>query len=180
MTDATVEELLIRVSRQDAAAFRALYDRLSPKLLGIALRILKRREAAEDVVQDVFVKLWTGSAVFDPAFGSGTGFLATIARNRALDLLRRKSEQPSVDEAEFDSLVDLSPSPETTAADRSDLKALLACLDQLADGPRRAILAAYLDGASGEYIATRLKTPVGTIKSWIHRGLAAVRECLGR
>ncbi|MFY8150629.1 MAG: sigma factor-like helix-turn-helix DNA-binding protein, partial [Hyphomicrobiales bacterium] len=67
-----------------------------------------------------------------------------------------------------------------TAADRSDLRALLACLDQLADGPRRAILAAYLDGASGEEIASRLKTPIGTIKSWIHRGLAAVRECLGR
>ncbi len=180
VTETTVEELLTRVSRQDAVAFRALYDRTAPKLLGIALRILKRRDVAEDVVQDVFVKLWNGSAVFDPVLGSGGAFLATIARNRALDLLRRKSEQVSTDDTEFDTLVDLTPSPETTAADRSDLRALLACLDQLADGPRRAILAAYLDGASGEEIASRLKTPIGTIKSWIHRGLAAVRECLGR
>ncbi|MFY8150628.1 MAG: RNA polymerase sigma factor, partial [Hyphomicrobiales bacterium] len=100
MTETTVEELLTRVSRQDAVAFRALYDRTAPKLLGIALRILKRRDVAEDVVQDVFVKLWNGSAVFDPVLGSGGAFLATIARNRALDLLRRKSEQVSTDDTE--------------------------------------------------------------------------------
>lgn len=181
MTDIPVEDLLTRIGQQDADAFRALYDRLSPKLLGIALRILRRRDAAEDVVHDVFVKLWNGAAVFDAAIGSGSAFLATITRNRALDVMRRKGEQMTTGEdVELESLEDLSPSPETTVADRSDLAALLACLDRLADGPRQAILAAYIDGASGEEIANRLETPIGTVKSWIHRGLASVRECLGR
>jgi RNA polymerase sigma-70 factor, ECF subfamily len=178
--DETVEGLLEGVARQDSAAFRALYAQVSPKLLGIALRILKRRESAEDVVQDVFVKLWNGQAVFDAALGSGFGFLATITRNRALDIARRKTEVAHGDDDDMDDVMDLAPSPESIASDRSDLRALLVCLEQLADGPRRAILAAYLDGASGEEIASKLSAPVGTIKSWIHRGLASVRECLGR
>ena len=132
------------------------------------------------MVQDVFVKLWNGQAVFNAALGSGTAFLATIARNRALDLLRRLGGRNETDAGELEDVMDLTPSPEAVAADRSDLKALLACMQHLGEGQRRAILSAYVDGASGEEIARALNTPVGTIKSWIHRGLASVRECLGR
>ena len=153
---------------------------MAPKLLGVALRILKRRESAEDVVQDVFVKLWNGQAVFNAELGSGFAFLATITRNRALDIARRRTEVAASDEAEMEDVMDLMPSPEAITADRSDLRALVICLEQLAEGPRRAIVAAYVDGASGEEIAASLSAPIGTIKSWIHRGLAAVRECLGR
>jgi RNA polymerase sigma-70 factor (ECF subfamily) len=178
--DAVIEALLERVVRRDATAFRALYDQAAPKLLGLALRILKRRESAEDVVQDVFVKLWNGQAKFDAALGSGYAFLATITRNRAVDIMRRRGESTASAETEIEDLMDPTPSPESVAAERSELRALLLCLEQLAEGPRQAILAAYLDGATGEEIATKLATPIGTIKSWIHRGLAAVRECLGR
>jgi len=80
----SIETLLERVGQRDGAAFRALYEAMAPKLLGVALRILKRREGAEDVVQDVFVKLWNGQAVFNAALGSGPAFLATIARNHHL------------------------------------------------------------------------------------------------
>jgi RNA polymerase sigma factor (sigma-70 family) len=177
--DDTLEVLLESVARREEAAFRALYDRAAPKLLGIALRILKRRDSAEDVVQDVFVKLWNGQAVFDATLGSGFAFLSTITRNRALDLARRRSERPS-EEAAVEEVMDLMPSPETVAADRSELRALLICLEGLAEGPRRAIVSAYVDGLTGEDIAARLSAPVGTVKSWIHRGLAALRECLGR
>ena len=118
-------------------------------------------------MQDVFVKLWNGQAVFNAELGSGFAFLATITRNRALDVARRRGEV-SGDEAEMEDVMDLMPSPEAVAADRSDLRALVICLDQLADGPRRAIVAAYVDGASGEEIAARLSAPLGTIKSWIH------------
>ena len=177
--DDTIEALLEGVARRESQAFRLLYDRASPKLLGVALRILRRRESAEDVVQDVFVKLWNGQAVFNAELGSGFAFLATITRNRALDVVRRRGEV-SGDEAEMEDVMDLMPSPEAVAADRSDLRALVICLDQLAEGPRRAIVAAYIDGSSGEEIARRLSAPLGTIKSSIHRGLAAVRECLGR
>jgi RNA polymerase sigma factor (sigma-70 family) len=180
MDDDSVDDLLEAAQRQDAQAFRRLYDRTAPKLLGIALRILKRREAAEDVVHDVFVKLWNGEAGFDKEIGSALAFLSTVTRNRALDTARRKTEILPGDEAELENVMDLMPSPEAVAADRSDLRALLICLERLADGPRRAILHAYVDGASGEEIATTMATPIGTIKSWIHRGLASVRECLGR
>ena len=180
MLDRSTDELLEGVARRDAAAFRALYDRMAPKLLGIAVRMLKRRDAAEDVVQDVFVKLWNGAATFDAALGSGAAFLATITRNRALDQLRRKGSQSSDGEEALEDLMDITPSPETVALDRSELRALLICLERLADGPRRAIMSAYVDGASGEEIAEKLATPIGTVKSWIHRGLASVRECLGR
>ena len=175
-----MESLLEGVARRDSQAFRLLYDRVAPKLLGVALRILKRRESAEDVVQDVFVKLWNGQAVFNAELGSGFAFLATITRNRALDIARRRTEVAASDEAEMEDVMDLMPSPEAITADRSDLRALVICLEQLAEGPRRAIVAAYVDGASGEEIAASLSAPIGTIKSWIHRGLAAVRECLGR
>jgi RNA polymerase sigma-70 factor, ECF subfamily len=178
--DETIETLLEGVARRDSSAFRALYGQAAPKLLGIALRILKRRDAAEDVVHDVFVKLWNGQAVFDHSIGSGFAFLATVTRNRALDVARRKVEASQGDETDMDDLADLMPSPEAVASDRSDLRALLICLDRLSDGPRRAILSAYVDGASGEEIAQSMATPIGTIKSWIHRGLASVRECLGR
>jgi RNA polymerase sigma-70 factor, ECF subfamily len=178
--DDTTEMLLEGVARREAQAFRQLYDRIGPKLLGIALRILRRRESAEDVVQDVFVKLWNGQAVFRPELGSGFAFLATITRNRALDIARRRSEAATGDETELEDVMDLLPSPEMVASDRSDLRALMICLDRLAEGPRRAILAAFVDGATGEEIAARLAAPLGTIKSWIHRGLASVRECLGR
>src|SRR4051812_27946684 len=157
--DETVEGLLEGVARQDSAAFRALYAQVSPKLLGIALRILKRRESAEDVVQDVFVKLWNGQAVFDAALGSGFAFLATITRNRALDIARRRTEVAASDEAEMEDVMDLMPSPEAITPDRSDLRALVICLEQLAEGPRRAIVAAYVDGASGEEIAASLSAP---------------------
>ena len=177
--DETLEALLEGVSRRDSLAFRLLYDRAAPKLLGVALRILKRRESAEDVVQDVFIKLWNGQAVFNAELGSGFAFLATITRNRALDIARRRTDMVSSDEAEMDDVMDLMPTPEAIAADRSDLRALVICLEQLAEGPRRAIVAAYVDGASGAEIAARLAAPHGTIKSWIHRGLAALRECLG-
>lgn len=148
--------------------------------MGVALRILKRRDLAEDVVQDVFVKLWTGQATFNPDLGSGFAFLGTIARNRALDIARRRTEVSGAEEGDMEGVMDLSPSPETVASDRGELRALLACLEGLAEGPRRAIMAAYLDGASGDEIARTLSAPIGTVKSWIHRGLAALRECLGR
>jgi RNA polymerase sigma-70 factor (ECF subfamily) len=178
--DEPIEPLLEAVARRDPAAFRLLYDRTASKLLGLAIRILRRRESAEDVVQDVFVKLWNGQAVFDAGLGSGWAFLATITRNRALDIARRRSEAQPPDGAGMDDVMDLMPSPEAVASHRSDLRALLRCMEELADGPRRAILAAYLDGRTGEEIAASLATPLGTVKSWIHRGLAALKGCLER
>lgn len=176
----SLEDLLEAVAARDQRAFRLLFDRASPKLLGIVIRILKRKDAAEDVVQDVFVKVWNGQARFDRAAGSGMAFLGTIARNRALDVLRRRQFTETSDDAEMEAVMDLMPSPETVAADRGDLRALMGCLDALADGPRRALVSAYLDGSTGEEIAREIGSPLGTVKSWLHRGLASLRECMGR
>jgi RNA polymerase sigma-70 factor (ECF subfamily) len=180
VTERTVESLLEAAALQDAAAFRSLYDLAVPKLLGIASRIVRRRDLAEEVVQDVFVKIWTGTARFDRTLGSGLAYLAALTRNRALDQVRRKTEVSAEERPEMQDLSDNLPTPEAVAEDRSELRAVLACLQRLPAGQRQAIAAAYLDGATGAEIAARLAVPLGTVKTWLSRGLAALRECMGR
>lgn len=174
-----VDALLERVAGKDEAAFRVLYETQAAKLLGIARRIVITREAAEDVVQDVFVKLWNGTAAFDRAIGSGAGFLATITRNRALDIARKRRES-ALDEGSAAEIPDERPSPETIVFARAELRALLGCLDKLGEQPRKVIVAAYLDGLTGPEIARRMNVPLGTVKTWISRGLVRLKECLGR
>jgi RNA polymerase sigma-70 factor (ECF subfamily) len=180
VTGKTVESLLEAAADQDAAAFRLLYDHTAAKLLGIASRIVRRRDLAEEVIQDVFVKIWTGAARFDRSLGSGQAYLATMTRNRALDQVRRKTEVSAEEKPDMQDLSDNLPTPEAIAEDRSELRAVLACLQRLPAGQRQAIAAAYIDGASGAEIAARLAVPVGTVKTWLSRGLAALRECMDR
>jgi RNA polymerase sigma-70 factor (ECF subfamily) len=180
LAETTLEILFTRVAARDAAAFRALYEATAPKLLAIAIRIVRRRETAEDVVHDIFVKVWTGAASFDPSLGSALGYLATLTRNRALDQARKKTENSSEDMPNMLEIVDNAPSPEAFAADRAELRAVLSCLETLPAGQRQSILAAYIEGATGPEIAAKLSVPLGTVKTWLSRGLIALRECLSR
>jgi RNA polymerase sigma-70 factor (ECF subfamily) len=176
-----LDALLAKVAGRDAAAFRVLYDTVGAKLLGVAKRILKRQDLAEDVVHDVFVKVWTGVAAYDPSLGSAMGYLATLARNRALDVARKKTEDSVEEQPQMVvEIADTTPNPEAVAADRAELRAVLACLQNLPAGQRSAIVAAYLDGATGPEIASKLSVPLGTVKTWLSRGLVALRECLGK
>jgi RNA polymerase sigma factor (sigma-70 family) len=168
---------LTATARGDRAAFRELYERAAPKLFAILLRILPNRSQAEEALQDVFLKIWQNAGSFDPETGSAMGWLASIARNRAIDIVRaRNPAEPAKTDATDDlaNIADLSGGEEQMM----ELAALRHCLETLEEPARNCILLAYYDGYSREELASRFGRPVGTIKTWLHRSLALLKSCL--
>lgn len=166
--------LLHRCARGDQAAFRELYALTSPQLLAVLLRMLRSRDQAEDVLQEVFISVWRNAAEYDAAKGRVLTWLASIARYRALDQLRRRPP-PAADQALLEDLPDEQAEDDYGPA---EVRRLEACLDRLADGQRRSLSLAYFDGLSQQEIARTLRTPLGTVKAWVRRGLEALRQCL--
>jgi RNA polymerase sigma-70 factor, ECF subfamily len=171
-----LEQLLRRTAWRDRAAFAALYAQTSAKLFGIALRIMQRREAAEEVLQEAFVAVWQRAEDYDPARGSAIGWLVTIVRHTAIDQLRRSSARPESRSAPEEALLTLV-SPDSTDT-RAELGALQRCLDELDEAPRHAVLLAYCYGLTRDELAARLAVPVGTVKSWLRRSLERLQRCL--
>jgi RNA polymerase sigma-70 factor (ECF subfamily) len=170
--------LMARVAGRDRAAFAALYRLTQAKLYGVVVRILQRRDLAGEVLQEVYVRIWERAADFDPAKGSPIAWMATIARNRALDEARRL--QPSALEDMPDGFdppgEDVDP---LSARQRSEnLQALMRCLEALDPEKRAILLLAYYRGASREALAKRFGRPTPTIKTWLRRSLADLRDCL--
>lgn len=174
------EAALAGCARGDKQALRRLYDQEGARLLGIALRIVRNRQTAEDVLQDAFVSIWSRAASFDAGRGAGRGWIYTVVRHRALDAIRDGAREVAVgDEA----LEWLDPRATDAGIDdafelRQDLGRLRECLGQLDASKRNSILYAYLDGLSHSEIAERLQSPLGTVKAWIRRGLNALKECM--
>ncbi len=175
---AELEQLLVAVAGHDATAFRQLYGLAAPKLLGIVLRIMRSKPAAEEVLQDVFLRIWQNAASFSPQAGTARAWLNTIARNRAIDVLRQKG---------FSTVSDLSDEVdwyERVAEDRdreNDIitaASLRRCLGKLDIQARTCVLLAYYEGYTREELAQRYDRPVNTIKTWLHRSLATLRTCL--
>lgn len=152
-------------------------------MLGVALRIVRDRALAEDVIQDAFVQVWEKAASFSPARGEGRGWLFTIVRNRALNVVRQRAVEAPLDDDLMSSLESTLMTPARDASGElpaaGELGALRDCLSQLESDRRQCILLAYVDGCSHAEIADRLATPLGTIKAWIRRSLLALRACLG-
>jgi RNA polymerase sigma-70 factor (ECF subfamily) len=173
-----IVDLMARVARKDREAFAALYRATSAKMFGTALRILRRRELAEEILQEAYAKIWERAGDFDAAKASPVTWMAAIVRNRALDEVRRKTPISVEDLPEgFEPAAD-NPDP-LAARDRSEsLRQLLACLDKLEPKKRQMVLLAYYHGASREALAQRYEAPVPTIKTWLHRSLAQLRLCL--
>lgn len=177
-TELASPDLMRRVAKRDHAAFRELYDRTAPHLFGVALRILRRKETAEDVLQESFVSIWERASDFDPARGSVIGWLATIVRHRAIDAVRRQGVRPE-GASVGDEILGLMAAGSDTAADRGAVRrALDHCLGQLEDQPRAAVIYAYAYGLTHEELAARFKAPLGTVKSWIRRSLDRLKMCL--
>lgn len=177
-TSQELSDLLAHVARQDKAAFAAVYRATSAKLYGILLRILKRRDLADEMLQEVYIKVWERAGDFDPARASPITWLATIARNRALDEVRRKAPI-SLDEApEVMELADEARLPSEWVELAGDVKQLQGCLDTLEPDKAEIIRLAYLSGLSREELSQRFAAPVATIKTWIHRGLRQLKDCL--
>jgi RNA polymerase sigma-70 factor (ECF subfamily) len=171
------EDLIDAVRSGSRAALRRLYELESRRLYGIALRIARRPELAADAVQDAFVQIWQNAAKFTAERGDAGAWLAGIVRYRTLDALRKTrrevlSDDPALGDGpgEPDILERLERMPAEGALRR--------CLDRLDDNQRRCVLLAFLDGLSHAEIAQRLPAPLGSVKSWVRRGLLALRSCL--
>lgn len=173
---------LAACARGDQAALRRLYERENRFLMGVALRIVRDRAAAEDVLHDAFVAIWTRASSFDPARGEGRGWMCSIVRHGALSAVRASARTVSVDEELLDDLQDAEPQAAPDMLDafsmRSTLGQLDQCLERLDVAKRNCVLLAYLDGCTHAEIAERLSAPLGSVKAWIRRGMASLKECL--
>lgn len=178
--DDALRGLLAEVGRGDAAALAQLYDLTSPKLFGVILRIQRDRSLAEDVLQDTYLRVWQASGSYDPATGRPLPWLCAIARNRAIDGLRRRGtaeiQVSAKDKGE--NWVARLMDPHDDAKAFIDRDALSACLSRLEPMHRDCVVLAYCEGYSREELALRYDRPVNTIKTWLHRALAALKSCL--
>jgi RNA polymerase sigma-70 factor, ECF subfamily len=174
-----VELLLSRCAQRDERALQELYRLISGQLLGILMRILRRRSVAEEALQDVMVKIWERADQYVAYRGRAMAWITAIARYRAIDLLRRQQAATTLDDAPAEALVDFDAADfaDTTTSNRLR-KALSDCFGRLTDEQRRCLELAYVEGYSQEQIASEIDSPLGTVKSWIRRGLASLKRCL--
>jgi RNA polymerase sigma-70 factor (ECF subfamily) len=182
MTDDPIGTRLQEVATGDRAAFSALYRLTSAKLFALSMGILKRTDWAEEALQEAYTRIWRSAHRFDPAKGSGISWIATIARNTALSKLMRrpKDEFAGKNEAEMLQLPSRNPTPMEAAMRSSDARQLLACLEELDGEQRRSIFLIYYEGLTQREVADHLDRPIGTVKSWVRRGLVRLRGCLDR
>jgi RNA polymerase sigma-70 factor (ECF subfamily) len=173
----SAEVLLEAIGRGSQLALKRLYEIESRRLYAIALRMVRRPEIAADVLQDCFVQIWQNASSFTPDRGKAAAWLTGIVRFRAIDAVRKLrrevlSGDPALGDApiEPDVLERIDADAQTTA--------LRHCLQSLDDNQRRCILLAYVDGFSHVDIAKRLAAPIGSVKSWVRRGLIALKGCL--
>ena len=172
---------LARVAGGDRAALQIVYQDTSAKLFGVCLRILNDRSEAEDVLQEVYLTVWRKAASFDPARASPITWLVAIARNRSIDRLRAVAGARRMDPIDAAGEVrDPAPAAVELVETAQQSSRLDLCLEQLEARQSTAIRSAFLDGNTYEELAERMKVPLGTMKSWIRRGLLKLRDCLER
>ena len=178
-TPAELVQLLNAVSRGDRVAFEQLYTATRAKLYGVVLRILRRHDLADEVIQEVYLKIWSGAGQFNPGLASPITWMVTIARNRAIDLVRKRAEVSIEEEPEaMDVAADL-PNPLAPRELAEEVRRLMGCIERLEPERQSLVLLAYRNGWSREQLAAKLGKPVNTIKTWLRRSLLEIRECLG-
>ncbi len=172
-----IDDLLRATGRGDAAAFRALYEETATHLFSVALRILQRPDKAEEALQDAFINIWRRAADWQPERGSARIWLTSIVHHRAIDIIRREGRLTPLND---DYLQVPDPGPDAVAhvGALEDRRRLEKCMGDLDPSVQRAIRLAYWHGLTHEQLARRLVVPVGTIKSWVRRGLIRLRGCL--
>lgn len=177
--NAQLQELLAACALNDRQAFSRLYELTSAKLYGVVLRILSRDEWAQDCLQEAYIKVWNKAESYRPQLASPMTWMATIARNQALDLLRRRHrEVRESDTEDFPEEVDQDPLPQEKLQQTDEGRRLNRCLEQLKSQQRQMIALAYFKGLTHDELAARTDTPLGTVKTWIRRGLEQLKRCL--
>jgi len=173
------------------ASFDQLYRETSAHLLGVILRIQQDRAQAEDVLQEVYVNIWRSAQSFNPALSQASTWLNSIARNRAIDSLRRRQTEPKTisryqsgpDDEESDMLTDIAsdtPGPLDLLEQASEARSLSTCMQTLSGDQQHSLALAYYQGLSHAEVAQQLGQPLGTVKSWVRRGLQSLKTCLER
>ena len=176
---AEIETLIAKTALGDRAAFRGLYALTSAKLFGVTLRVLKNRTEAEEALQDVYVKVWQNAGRYRSNGLSPMTWLITIARNTAIDHLRRMQTRGATSDL-ADTVPDIAPDPETAAIRASDHDHLQDCFGELDGAHAEAVRRAYLDGDTYAELAAHFDVPLNTMRTWLRRSLLKLRECLSR
>lgn len=169
---------LVRAGGGDKAALSRVYDLTAPKLFGVVLPIVREREGAEDVLQDVYLKIWRRAGRFSAERASPITWLCAIARNSAIDWVRKRGRGQEVGVDILPEIEDDAPDAEDMLCSKEDRDRLRRCLEGLQDDHRRSIRLAFFHGLTYSELALRVGVPLGTMKSWIRRGLASLRGCL--
>jgi RNA polymerase sigma factor (sigma-70 family) len=182
--------LLSRTALGDRAAFAQLYERTSGHLFAVLLRVQRDRALAEDLLQEVYVNVWRAAGGFDATRSQPLTWLTSIARNRAIDSLRRTQTQPQLLSTTRDTddddnspdaverVPDDSPGPLELLDRACDERQLHRCMDGLSASQRQSVALAFYDGLSHAEVAEHLCQPLGTVKSWLRRALQALKQCL--
>ncbi|MEW6708123.1 MAG: sigma-70 family RNA polymerase sigma factor [Pseudomonadota bacterium] len=183
-------DLLARSGLGDRQAFAALYERTSGHLFAVVLRIQRDRALAEELLQEIYVSIWKAAAGFDAAQSQPLTWLTSIARNRAIDSLRRAQAQPRLvsstrdedDDAPdaVEGSADEGPGPAELLAQASEARQLSLCMEGLTPQQRQSVALAFFDGLSHAEVADHLRQPLGTVKSWVRRALMSLKSCLER
>lgn len=172
--------LMAAVAKGDEAAFERLYAATCGKLYGVVLRILRRQDLAEQVVQETYVQVWNSAGQFNPAATSPVTWMTAIARNRAIELARKTHETSIEEETGATDAAADSPDPLARREMTAELKRLLGCIGHLEPDRQKLVLLAYYNGWSRAQLAAKFAAPLNTIKVWLRRSVLDIRECLGR
>ena len=173
----TIDEL---ATARDQQALAELYEAVSARVLGLLLRILKNRAVAEEALQDVMVRVWQRSDQYAAYRGRAITWILSIARYRAIDLLRAQRMQVPLDEVPEEALADPDAEEFSRAvSSQRSRRALDDCMQRLTPEQQRCLSLAYVDGYSQDEIAMAIESPLGTVKSWVRRGLLQLRDCMG-
>lgn len=183
--DDTLIALLDRIAQRDEAALKGLYDLVSSKLYGLSLRVVNKHEWAEDVLQETFLQIWRSAGDYRASLSPPMAWLGLIVRSRSLDFLRRRTAERAhltdeIDDVMADTMAGNSPNPMDVSLASQQAWALHQCLGKLENRQREVVSLAYLRDLSHSELAEQLKLPLGTVKTWIRRGLEQLRTCMAR
>lgn len=183
--DIQLVELLERVAQADESALRELYEATSSKLYGVAVRVVTNREWAEDVLQEAFINIWRIAGDYKASLSPPMAWMGLVVRSRGLDFLRRRASDRAdvmqeLDDVISDTVAGNSPNPMDTALASEQAWALHQCLGKLENKQREVVSLAYLRDMSHNELSEQLKLPLGTVKTWIRRGLEQLRACMSK